>query len=316
MNEIVKPYCDFYYYPEDMIEEEIKKGQFLDIERTIEFKAKQLSLVSKAFQLGQVKDGDWFLVGDIFFPGIESIKYMAELQDIKVKIASFNYAGRADRYDFVRKLNDWSDYSELSYHMVCDIVFTGSANHKQSIEKYFNVIGDRVIVTGCVWDKDKAFELYPKIDEKEDYVIFPHRLCNEKGIDDFIKVCEMMPEYKFIVTSSSKNKSDIVFPSNVEYRYGLTKKEYYEIMSKAKYYLSTAYQETFGYTLREALMYNCIIAAPNRVCYPDMLPENVLYNNLEEIKTIFENGLIMGEDIVNQYSNNILEIINYLKNAR
>lgn len=313
MNEIVYPFCDHIYYPTDFEEQKISKGEFLDIERTIQFKARQIELISIAFQEGKVKNGDWFLVGDIFFPALESIKYMAELQDIKIFIAGFNYAGRSDANDFVQKLNRWSDFSELAYHHVCDIIFVGSEYHKKNIIDYFGIDESKIKVTGYIWDKEKAFQLYSKVNVKEDYIIFPHRLSKEKGIDEFLSICELLPNSKFIVTSSSNNKSTIDFPSNVEYHYGLTKARYYEMLSSAKYYLSTAYQETFGYTLREALMYECIVCVPNRVCYTEMLPQEILYNSVNEVQSIFDKGLIMSNDVVNQYSNNIIEIIKYLK---
>jgi glycosyltransferase involved in cell wall biosynthesis len=313
MNEIVYPYCDYVYYPSNFNELKIAKGEFLDIERTIQFKARQIEMVSLAFQEGKIKDGDWFLVGDIFFPALEAIKYMAELQNIRISIAGFNYAGRSDANDFVRKLNKWSDYSELAYHQVCDIIFVGSEYHKNNVVEYFDIDKKKVIVTGYIWDKEKAFALYPQINSKEDYIIFPHRLSKEKGIDEFLSICNLMSNSKFIVTSSSNNKSQIDFPTNVEYRYGITKSEYYLILSSAKYYLSTAYQETFGYTLREALMYNCVICAPNRVCYKEMLPPQVLYNSINEVPIILKKGLIMNDTIVNQYSNNIIEVIKHLK---
>jgi len=313
MNEIVYPYVDNIYYPNELIEVEIKKGEFLDIERTIQFKAKQIEMISIAFQEGKVKTGDWFLFGDIFFPGIESIKYMAELQNIEIKIAGFNYAGRSDKYDFVRKLNIWADYAEKSYHEVCDLIFVGSEFHKNNVVQYFNLPENKVISTGYVWDKNLAIKLFPTKLPKEDYIIFPHRISVEKGMNDFFSIAELMSDKKFIITSSSKNKSDITLPKNVEYVYNLTKAEYYGYMSKAKYYLSTAYQETFGYTLREALMYDCVIAAPNRLCYTEMLDKENLYDAIEEVPLIFEKENIASIDIVNKYSNNIVDIIKYIK---
>jgi len=310
MNDIVYPYCNYIYYPDNFNEVEIRKGQFLDIERTIQFKAKQIELVSIAFQEGKVNNGDWFLVGDIYFPGIESIKYMAELQDINIKIASFNYAGRADENDFVQRLQNWSDYTEKGYHAVCDKIFVGSNYHKKNVEEYFKLPKDKVIVTGYVWDIDKAKEIYPWTNKKEEFVIWPHRICKEKGFDEFMSIAINFPDYQYIVTSSSKINSRIHLPKNVEYIYGLSKKGYYEYMSKAKYYLSTAYQETFGYTLREAMMYDCRIAVPDRACYKEMVPFTNRYTEISEIPTIF--NLEPLEEFKLDFNNNIKKIIKHL----
>ena len=83
LNDCLSPFFDHIYYP-DMPDITIDKGEFLDVEKTMEFKALQLSMVAKAFQDGKVEDGDTFFVADIFFPGIESIKYMAELQGMEI----------------------------------------------------------------------------------------------------------------------------------------------------------------------------------------------------------------------------------------
>jgi glycosyltransferase involved in cell wall biosynthesis len=290
MNDIVGSKCDYIYYPNDFNEAKISKGQFLDIERTIEFKAKQLAMVSKAFQAGLIHDGDCFIVGDLFFPGIESIKYMAELQNITVKIVGFNYAGRADLTDFVRGLGDWSDWSEMSYHHVADKVFVGSDYHRAQVVDYFDLPESKVVTTGYVWDAKKAYDIYPHLHTKEEFVIYPHRLCKEKGYAEFVNVCNLYPEYQFIVTSSGNKNTEVELPQNAEYIYSLTKQEYYKYLSKAKYYLSTAYQETFGYTIQEALMYDCVIAAPMRACYAEVVEDFALYQHIEDIGAIFKAG--------------------------
>lgn len=310
MNDIVYPHCDYIYYPTDFNHVEIKKGQFLDIERTIQFKARQLELVSLAFQEGKIKSGDWFLVADIYFPGIESIKYMAELQDIQVKIASFNHAGRADENDFVQKLKGWSDHTEKGYHAVCDKIFVGSEYHKKNVDNYFKMPKGKVIATGIVWDMDVARKIYPYADIKEEFVIWPHRICTEKGFDEFMSIAIDYPEYQYVITSSSKINTYHHLPKNVEYIYGLSKSEYYQYMSKAKYYLSTAHQETFGYTLREAIMYDCRIAVPDRACYKEMVPFINRYTDISEIPAIF--NLNPLTDHKEDFNNNIRHIIKHL----
>lgn len=296
----------------------IKKGQFLDIERTIEFKSKQLILISKLFQKGKVKNGDWFFFADIFFPGIESVKYQAELQNINIKIAAFNHAGRADANDFVQNLNSWADSSEQSYHDVCDIIFVGSEYQKNNIKNYFKINESKIKVTGCVWNSKEAFKVYPHLDKKEDIVIWPHRVSKEKGIDDLIDIANQMPDKKFVITSSGNKEIEIDLPKNIDYINNLSKSEYYSWLSKSKYYLSTAYQETFGYTLREALLYNCIIVVPNDLCYPEQLPNYCLFkrNDLNSVIYKLSDDYKLNEHYIAKYDNNALEMLKIIKNAK
>ena len=41
-------------------------------------------------------------------------------------------------------------------------------------------------------------------------------------------------------------------------------------MRRAKWYLSTAYQETFGYTIQEAIYFGCEILVPNRGLFEEV----------------------------------------------
>jgi len=303
------------YYPENWEQKKINKGEFLDIERTIEFKAKQIQMISKAFQDNLIKEGDWFFFADIFFPGLDSVKYMSELQDIKIKVAAFNHAGRSDKADFVQKLNTWSDYIEKGYHEVCDLIIVGSKYHKNKVSEYLSIKENKIKVTGCVWNNKEAFKTMPHYKLKEDYVIFPHRLSKEKGVEDFFKIAQSMPSKKFIVTSSSNKECDYDLPNNVTYVNNLTKKEYYNYLSKAKYYLSTAYQETFGYTLREALLYNCRVVAHYDLCYPELLPSECLFKrgDINTVKKYLTDDYIISSTYKNKYNSSFKNMINLLK---
>jgi len=294
MNAAIYPLVDISLYPKVEIDTEIKRGQFLDIVNTCKFKAAQLQMIADEFNKGTIENGDVFLIGDIFFPGIEMIKYMAELQDINVKVYAINYAGRADSTDFVQKLSSWADASELGYHMICDGIFVGSEDHKQNVCKYFGLNEAIVHVTGLVWDLNYMYnlektitEMYGKIN-KEDFVIWPHRWCKEKGIDELMQFAKQTKK-KIIITSSGPKKDlGIKLPKNVEYRANLTKAEYFELMAKAKWYLSTAYQETYGYTIQEAIFFECNILVPRRACCPEMVPDKCVYDSVNDINKKFD----------------------------
>lgn len=290
---------------------EIEAGEFLDINRTINYKAQQISMVSELFAQGEIKDGDIFLIGDIFFPGIESIKYMAELQNINVKLFAFNYAGRSDPDDFVQNLGRWSDTSELSYHQVCDGIFSGSEYHTDNIIKYFNLPSQKVYTTGLIWDTDWVKNVHkPGTYKKEDFIIYPHRLCKEKGLDEFLQFAQATDK-KIVVTTNAK-KRDLPGLENVEYIKCNTKKEYYALLDKASHYLSTAYQETWGYTLHEAIFYRCQVIVPDRACYREMIPEKCLYRTPSEIPGKLKENLhvpMKWSDIYNKNAKEINEII-------
>jgi len=64
----------------------IETGAFLDSEGTNFYKFSQLQEVCKLFKEGIIKQDDTFFVSDLWFPGIEAIKYMAYFRGIRVNI--------------------------------------------------------------------------------------------------------------------------------------------------------------------------------------------------------------------------------------
>jgi len=315
MNQAIYSKVDMSLYPKIEIDTEIKRGQFLDIVNTCKFKAAQLQMIADLFNEGKVNDGDAFLVGDIFFPGIEMIKYMAELLEINVRVYGINYAGRADKTDFVQQLSVWADCSEAGYHLICDGIFVGSDDHKINVVEYFGLNEATVHTTGLVWDLNYMQEFHEAMGyvAKEDFVIWPHRWCEEKGITELLNFAKQTKK-KIIITSSGPKKDLGKLPKNIEYQYGLTKAEYYTLMAKARWYLSTAYQETFGYTIQEAIFFGCNILVPNRACSPEMVPAKCVYELWEEIETKFNNeDLIVPFEYTEKWNNNaqtMIDIIN------
>jgi glycosyltransferase involved in cell wall biosynthesis len=315
LNQSIYPKVDISLYPKIEIDKEIKRGQFLDIVNTCKFKAAQLQMIADLFNEGKVENGDAFLIGDIFFPGIEMIKYMAELLGINVRVYGINYAGRADKTDFVQQLSSWADASESGYHLICDGIFVGSDDHKNNVCNYFGLNTATVHTTGLVWDLNYMQEFHEAIGyvEKEDFVIWPHRWCEEKGINELLEFAKNTKK-KIVITSSGPKKDLGKLPKNIEYRYGLTKLEYFELMSKARWYLSTAYQETFGYTIQEAIFFGCDILVPNRACCPEMVPERNVYHSVSEIESKFNNeDLTISFEWTVKWDNNAQAMIDIIK---
>jgi len=319
MNQAIYPKVDISLYPKVEIDKEIKRGQFLDIVNTCKFKAAQLQMIADLFNEGKVNNGDTFLIGDIFFPGIEMIKYMAELQEIDVKVYGINYAGRADKTDFVQKLGYWADASELGYHQICDGIFVGSDDHKENVCEYFGLNTATVHTTGLIWDLNYMQEFHEEIGyiEKEDFVIWPHRWCNEKGIDELIQYANSTDK-KIVVTSSGPVKDcGTNLPRNIGFKFNLTKKEYFTLMAKARWYLSTCYQETFGYTIQEAIFFNCNILVPNRACCPEMVPSVNVYEKVEDINFLFDSvDLTVPFEWTAKWDNNAQTMIDIIKSEK
>jgi glycosyltransferase involved in cell wall biosynthesis len=288
--DVLSPRCNLTINPGSGYSK-ITNGQFLDIAGTIRYKTEQLGIIAYMFKEGQIETGDIFLFGDIFFPGLESVKYMAELLGIRVSIAAFNHAGRADNMDFVRNLDKWADSSEQGWHDACDLILVGSEFHRQRVISYFRQPLHKVKNTGQPWSPEWCESVHKKGSlPKAPYIIWPHRLCHEKGMDVLYRFA-METAHQIVITSCGKKDKlceQFAGMENVDYYFDLSKQQYYKILDQAKWYLSTARQETFGYTLQEALYYDCMIVAPNRACYNEFVPIMNLYDNEAEIDDTLE----------------------------
>jgi hypothetical protein len=287
MNQSVKPLVDgTVEVPAVDASAKFSGRFFLDPSNTIIFKSRQVEQIIRMMQSRTIKHADGLLFGDIFFPGLEGIAYTAELLGIKLHIFGWNYAGRADRTDLVRQLDSWADDAEASWHRIASAVFVGSEFHKRNVVSYFKCPNDKVHVTGypldLTWIQDYMRGHEVHLNTVKDRVIWPHRICWEKGFGELCSIARTV-DLPFLITSSG-DEVDLPYqaPKNVEVRFNLPKHEYYQLLASSRYYLSTAYQETFGYTLQEAIHFGCNILVPNRACYPEMVPHQNLYGRWED----------------------------------
>lgn len=257
----------------------IERGQFLDVYGTIRFKAQQIAEVARQFQAGNVQSGDKFLIGDLWFPGVESIRYMADLTGIEVGVWGWHYAGCADPWDFVRPLRDWARHSEYGWLRLCEGVFVGSHSHKFMMQKYFDDPLPHVHPIGLVWNLEKVRARIPDLrplGERPKRIIFPHRCAPEKNPEAFYGLAAHFVEkgWDFVITSSRKAAAeDLGFRRGNAWRVetGLSKQEYYEILADSRVMFSAAHQETFGYTVQEAIALGVGLVVPNRLSYPEVL---------------------------------------------
>jgi len=251
--------------------EDIQTGAFLDANSTTYYKATQLALIARAFQKGQIKPYDSFYISDLWFPGIEAIKYMAFFNKVEpVYIFGILHAGSFTPTDYVNALKSWAKPFEYSILKMCDGIFLGSEQGRQDIIKTFN-IGynelEKLHVTGLAFDSLRLNKYKIKWEEKEDIIIFPHRLDKEKQPDLMKAISKFFPECDFLFTHEHKFSKD----------------EYYKQLAKSKVMFSASLQENFGYSALEAITLGVNPILPvNNTDYKYIYPVDVLYNTFEE----------------------------------
>ena len=250
-------------YPDIPSPKTMKAGSFLDAEFTIRFKAAQIEEVARLYREDVIDSGDIIWSSDLWHPGLpESIAYMNYFAKKDVKLRGLIHAGSFTDTDFVRDMERvYKGFEEILFD-ITDTIYVASNFIKNDVIKKRIVDPNKIVVSGLPID-EKGLDL-PKV-EKEDIVIFNGRNVDEKQPYLFEIMKEKLP-YKFINTQQ-KN---------------YTKEEYYNLLNKSKVVVSFALQENFGYGIQEAVKLGCVPVLPNRLVYPEIYPQQNLYNTFEE----------------------------------
>lgn len=283
LRELKKSNIDYERVYGKELTKKIETGFFLDSIGTNYFKASQIMKIMELFQNKKIKDGDVFFFSDLWFPGIEAIKYVTSFLGYdNIRITGIMHAGSWTETDDVRTyMKFWAKHTEIGWFRLADKVFLGSKHHKSEITKRKRCRdNEKLEVTGLAFSVDDILKLAKPIpwEKREDNVVFPHRIHWEKQPEVFDKFMKKHPELKGIKTME----------------HGLSKKEYFKLLAKSKYAFSSALQENFGYGMFEATVLGCLPIVPNRLAYREYYPRRFRYENIPEAHRILNIAKVRG----------------------
>lgn len=247
----------------------IRSGQFLDVIGTNYYKAKQLAEICRLIDCCQIGDGDTFFFNDLWFPGIEMLFYIRDALEMDFKITGILHAGCYDPYDFLssKRMGRWGAALEQAWFSEVDTIFVATNFHKELVTRHHHHVsqlGKKVEVTGLpfYWERPQSLS-----DHRENIVVFPHRLAEEKNpelFDHYASILsELMPDWQFIKTKDVCS----------------TKEEYYQLLERSKIAVSFANQETWGIAMQEAVAAGCVPLCPSKLSYPELFFSEHLYSN-------------------------------------
>jgi hypothetical protein len=275
------------------------KDQFLNPYSTNYFKFSQLMKICEMFNNGEIKDGDSFYFSDLWFPGIESIKYMAYFIGIKIKIFGIMHAGSFTPTDTVNGMKEWANPFELSIIKASDIIFVGSEQTRQDMITAFPLEYEdlnKIKVTGLAYDFNEVVKYDDPTVKKENIIIFPHRLHAEKQPELCKSLEKYFPNCTFIYT----------------HEHNYSKEEYYKLLAKSKILFCASLQENFGYSVLEGCTLGVMPVMPlNNTCYKYMYPKELLYSTVDEaiklMKKIVDDGYYIDLDNIPFYYHDSLK---------
>jgi hypothetical protein len=251
---------------------EATPGAFLNFQQTNIYKNTQMNDIAKRFS-GEIQPGDKFLFTDAWHPGIIQLKYMSELLQIPVEIHSMWHAGSYDPQDFLGRLikdKRWTYNAERSFFHASDynwfatnfhmglfdsVVFGGDWGLPDSDKQ------QKILRTGWPMDYMPATLRQYYGTEKENIIIFPHRIAPEKQPEIFYDLRDSLPEYEFVVCQEQQ----------------LSKSEYHQLLAKSKLMFSANLQETLGISPYEGAILDVFPLVPDRLSYTEMYPEQYKY---------------------------------------
>jgi hypothetical protein len=257
----------------DVLPENNMPGAFLNFGATNAYKAAQLDTISRMFCNNEIANNDYFLFTDAWNPTIINLKYMASLMNVDIKIGGLWHAGNYDAFDHLGRIagdTSWIKKFEQSLYYALDHNFFATDFHIDMFCR--NVLymipsgakqmySKKIIRTG--WPMEyMCGKLEPFADiEKENIILFPHRISPEKQLDIFKDLEQALPQYKFVVCQEQQ----------------LSKCEYHTLLAKSKLVLSFSKQETLGIAMAEAAILNAIPLVPDSLSYSEMYSDTFKY---------------------------------------
>ncbi|HUT22155.1 MAG TPA: glycosyltransferase [Candidatus Bipolaricaulota bacterium] len=239
----------------------------------------QFKLIEKLIALGKV---DRILFLDFFNPGIDLLKYYYTQQGIICRLGALLHGGSFlpnDLYSW-----PWLKKTEFAWASIYDRIYVPSRFLAEECPQDFC---KKIKVSPWGMDAFRKCLLSHKI--KYD-VIFPHRLDDDKGIEQFCCIVSKLPAVGFVVTFPQpmnimrKNKYFKMLQryKNIIFIAEQSSTEHIQTLAQSRIVLSCSKQENFGYAVMKAVACGCIPVLPNNLCYPDFFPERFLYTTSKE----------------------------------
>lgn len=250
----------FHTIPGHSTSGKIKRGEFLDVIETLQFKAKQMQQMLQLLEEEKVGSGDVFFFHDLWFPGLEALFYARDLLNIPFKIAGILHAGAYVKHDFLnRKEAGWGANLEKSWFNEVDFIFVATKYHEDLLKATrLCGRGTNIFATGL----PLPVPLFTSV-PKENIVVFPHRIAEERQPHLF-NVPELkgrFPKWDFIKSMEAYT----------------TKEDYYRLLCRSRVVVSCSIQETWGIAIQEGVFAGCIPWVPQAFSYLEMYPDWCTY---------------------------------------
>lgn len=227
------------------------ESNFAPTEKAILFELSQMAAYSKM----KIQDTDTLLLCDLSYPGLFSSLLFHKRPK---KCYAICHATSKNKYDIFSKVRSIKYPIEKNTAQLFDKIFVGSQYHAEKLGWPNIEVHPLPLPTFPTY--------YVKWNEKE----FDFVTVARSGIQKRTKRIE-----KHIKMIFGK---EVVPPPPL-----YTWNDYYSFLSKSRFLIITAKEETFGYQVVDAILNGCIPIAPRAYSYPELLPDQYLYSTEMEM---------------------------------
>ena len=184
------------------------------------------------------------------------------------------------------KMAMWWHRFNYWWASVCKIpVITVTEYSKKSIEKYYHIDEDNIVVIPNAWQHIERVVEDPQALDKYDlqekaYYFTLGSVSKRKNIEWIFKAARKFPEEEFVVAgAAAKNSaaSDSAVPSNVIMPGYITDAEMKALMRNCKAFIFPSLFEGFGIPPLEAMSVGAPVIASNASCLPEIYDDAVTY---------------------------------------
>lgn len=233
--------------------------------------------------LNDIDNIDQILFLDFFAPWLEILQYLLELKKKHIKLWALLHGWSFLKGDLYKR--SWLSKSEEVWLDIFHVIYVPSVH-------LFNLLPShrkkkaKVYSRGLDYFKSLSWSSVKNITKSID-VIFPHRLSDDKWIQDFIFIVNALPDVHFAVTNyesleNNKYQTELRQYWNISFLIGENDKTHKKTLESAKIILSCAYQENFWYSIMKGVLSWAIPLLPQREVYPEFFSKKFLYSNVEE----------------------------------
>lgn len=276
----------------------IRVGEFLDVYDTQRYKALQTAaLVRRLAPLQQQKVV--IVLHDGWHPVVETIAYIRALAPHpQIVLKAVMHAGSYDPWDFLaqRDCASWAADVERGWMKVMDEVWVATAFHAHLLCNTRQLSPSKLQLVR--WPVYCNARLRAK--HKKPWIVWPHRMAPEKSPEDW---GEIVRRYRVRYGDGLGER----FLQTAQL--ALNKSQYYSLLADCSVAVSTARQETFGIAMQEARNMGCVPVAPDRLSYPETIPDYPLYHNLDEAVDLVRRSLLEYDRPAVRYSDDMDDMV-------